>query len=102
MSKWLGEAEQNVAKLFAAARNSAKQGHPAIVFIDELDSLIGMHSSEVGGEARVRNQFLKEMDGIMDKGRKHPCLCNWIHQQTMGLGLAVHTKISEANLCSST
>lgn len=69
MSKWLGEAEQNVAKLFAAARNSAKQGHPAIVFIDELDSLIGMHSSEVGGEARVRNQFLKEMDGIMDKGR---------------------------------
>lgn len=69
MSKWLGEAEQNVARLFASARNSAQEGFPAIVFIDELDSLMGMRSMEVGGEARVRNQFLKEMDGIMDKGR---------------------------------
>jgi len=69
MSKWLGEAEQNVARLFNSARKSANEGRPAIVFIDELDSLIGMHSSEVGGEARVRNQFLKEMDGIIDKGK---------------------------------
>jgi len=69
MSKWLGEAEQNVAKLFSSARKSANNGRPSIVFIDELDSLIGRHSSEVGGEARVRNQFLKEMDGIIDKGK---------------------------------
>lgn len=69
MSKWLGEAEQNVARLFGSARKSAKDGVPSIVFIDELDSLIGLHSSEVGGEIRVRNQFLKEMDGIIDKGK---------------------------------
>ena len=69
MSKWLGEAEQNVARLFVSARKSADGGVPSIVFIDELDSLIGMHSSEVGGEIRVRNQFLKEMDGIIDKGK---------------------------------
>lgn len=69
MSKWLGEAEQNVARLFASARKSANGGHPSIVFIDELDSLIGIRSTEVGGEARVRNQFLKEMDGIIDKGK---------------------------------
>lgn len=69
MSKWLGEAEQNVARLFGSARKSANEGRPAIVFIDELDSLIGMHSNEVGGETRVRNQFLKEMDGIVDKGK---------------------------------
>lgn len=69
MSKWLGEAEQNVAKLFASARSSAQDGSPAIMFIDELDSLMGMRSMEVGGEARVRNQFLKEMDGISDKGK---------------------------------
>jgi SpoVK/Ycf46/Vps4 family AAA+-type ATPase len=69
MSKWLGEAEKNVAKLFNQARNTANNGRPAILFIDELDSLIGMHSNEVGGETRVRNQFLKEMDGVMDKGR---------------------------------
>ncbi len=69
MSKWLGEAEQNVARLFVSARKSANNGRPSIVFIDELDSLIGMHSTEVGGETRVRNQFLKEMDGIIDKGK---------------------------------
>jgi len=69
MSKWLGEAEQNVAKLFGSTRKSALEGKPAIVFIDELDSLMGKHSNEVGGEVRVRNQFLKEMDGIVDKGK---------------------------------
>jgi SpoVK/Ycf46/Vps4 family AAA+-type ATPase len=69
MSKWLGEAEQNVAKLFVSARKSANDGKPAIVFVDELDSLMGQHTNEVGGEIRVRNQFLKEMDSVMDKGR---------------------------------
>ncbi len=69
MSKWLGEAEKNVAQLFASSRKSANNGKPAIVFIDELDSLLGRHSSEVGGEVRVRNQFLKEMDGVIDKGK---------------------------------
>ena len=70
MSKWLGEAEQNVAKLFGSARKSSNDGKPAIVFVDEVDSLMGQHSNEVGGEIRVRNQFLKEMDGIVDKGKK--------------------------------
>ncbi|MGD8506257.1 MAG: AAA family ATPase [Candidatus Bathyarchaeota archaeon] len=69
MSKWLGEAERNVAELFGTSRKIANDGRPAIVFIDELDSLIGKHSNEVGGEVRVRNQFLKEMDGIIDKGK---------------------------------
>jgi vacuolar protein-sorting-associated protein 4 len=69
MSKWLGEAEQNVAKLFVSARKSSNDGKPAIVFVDELDSLMGQHTNEVGGEIRVRNQFLKEMDGVMDKGK---------------------------------
>jgi len=69
MSKWLGEAEQNVARLFGSVRKSAQEGRAAIVFVDELDSLMGKHSNEVGGEIRVRNQFLKEMDGIVDKGK---------------------------------
>lgn len=70
MSKWLGEAEQNVAKLFNSARKIALEDKkPVIIFIDELDSLMGKHSNEVGGEIRVRNQFLKEMDGIIDKGK---------------------------------
>jgi SpoVK/Ycf46/Vps4 family AAA+-type ATPase len=66
MSKWLGEAERNVANLFHRARKAAVDS-PSIIFIDELDSLMGVHHNEVGGETRVRNQFLKEMDGIIDK-----------------------------------
>ena len=70
MSKWLGEGEKNVKKLFSYARAKAKQGTPVIIFIDEIDALLGVHDSEVGGEVRVRNQFLKEMDGLQDKGSK--------------------------------
>ncbi|MEM2635152.1 MAG: AAA family ATPase [Nitrososphaerales archaeon] len=72
MSKWLGEAEKNVAQLFEYARNIViNENTPVIIFIDEVDSLLGTRSQEVGGEVRVRNQFLKEMDGIMDKGKKN-------------------------------
>jgi vacuolar protein-sorting-associated protein 4 len=70
MSKWLGEAEKNVSKLFTMARTMAeKEGLPVILFVDEVDSLLGNRNSEVGGEIRVKNQFLTEMDGINGKGK---------------------------------
>jgi len=68
MSKWLGEAEKNVAKLFQSMRKMIEKG-PVVIFMDEIDSLLGVRSQEIGGEVRVRNQFLKEMDGITDKGK---------------------------------
>ncbi|MGA2627180.1 MAG: AAA family ATPase [Candidatus Bathyarchaeia archaeon] len=67
MSKWLGESEKNVSELFASAHKSATDGHPVIIFIDEVDSLVGIRGDEVGGEVRTRNQFLQEMDSILDK-----------------------------------
>ena len=71
MSKWLGEAEKNVSKLFAMARKYAeKEGKPVILFVDEVDSLLGSRSSEVGGEVRTKNQFLTEMDGVNSKGKQ--------------------------------
>jgi len=70
MSKWLGEAEKNVSKLFSMARQYAeKEGKPVILFVDEVDSLLGSRSSEVGGEVRTKNQFLTEMDGVNQKGK---------------------------------
>jgi len=70
MSKWLGEAEKNVSKLFSMARDYAeKEGKPVILFVDEVDSLLGSRNSEVGGEVRVKNQFLTEMDGVNGKGK---------------------------------
>ena len=38
--------------------------------MDEIDSLIGIRGEEVGGEVRMRNQFMKEMDSIIDKNKK--------------------------------
>jgi len=70
MSKWLGEAEKNVSKLFRMARKYAeKEGKPVILFVDEVDSLLGSRNSEVGGEVRTKNQFLTEMDGVNGKGK---------------------------------
>jgi SpoVK/Ycf46/Vps4 family AAA+-type ATPase len=71
MSKWLGAAEQNVAKVFGSARHTAMAGKPVIIFMDEVDSILGVHTNEVGGEVRMRNQFLKEMDGLQDKGKNY-------------------------------
>jgi len=70
MSKWLGESEKNVAELFSSARQAAEAGKPVIIFIDEVDSLVGIRGDEVGGEVRTRNQFLKEMDSVLDKKRQ--------------------------------
>jgi len=65
LSKWYGESEQQIAKLFARARQVA----PCVIFIDEIDSLVparGMGGA--GGEpqvtARVVNTILAEMDGM--------------------------------------
>jgi len=71
MSKWLGEAEKNVSKLFKMARKYAERDNkPVILFVDEVDSLLGERTSEVGGEVRSKNQFLSEMDGVNGKGKE--------------------------------
>lgn len=69
ISKWLGESEKNVAELFENARHAAQEGRAVIIFIDEIDSFFGVRSDEVGGEVRTRNQFLQEMDSVLDKKR---------------------------------
>ncbi|MGI0005602.1 MAG: ATP-binding protein, partial [Nitrososphaera sp.] len=71
MSKWLGEAEKNISKLFKMARSlNEKESVPVLLFIDEIDSLLGQRNGEVGGEVRVKNQFLTEMDGINGKSKE--------------------------------
>ncbi|MEM0056929.1 MAG: AAA family ATPase [Candidatus Geothermarchaeota archaeon] len=68
LSKWLGESEKKVASLFKYLRHKAYQNIPVILFIDEADSLFGVRSNETGGEVRARNQFLREIDGLEEKG----------------------------------
>lgn len=62
MSKWAGESEQRVAKLFKRARAN----RPSIIFIDEIDALLRRRSADTSTkwEERVLSQFLGELDGL--------------------------------------
>ncbi|NNC72703.1 MAG: CDC48 family AAA ATPase [Sphingomonadaceae bacterium] len=63
LSKWYGESEQQIAKLFARARQVA----PTVIFIDELDSLVPARGGGLGEPQvteRVVNTILAEMDGL--------------------------------------
>ena len=64
MSKWVGEAEQNIQKLFSAARSCER----AIIFIDEVESLIPKrrHSGSTVMQ-RVVPQILAELEGFEAK-----------------------------------
>jgi transitional endoplasmic reticulum ATPase len=63
LSKWYGESEQQIARLFARARQVA----PCVIFIDELDSLVPARGGAMGEPQvteRVVNTILAEMDGL--------------------------------------
>ena len=63
LSKWYGESEQQISRLFARARQVA----PCVLFIDEIDSLVparGSGNLEPQVTGRVVNTILAEMDGM--------------------------------------
>lgn len=61
LSKWVGEAEQNIRKLFTAAKAEPK----AIIFIDEIESLVpSRRDSQSSVMTRVVPQILQEMEGF--------------------------------------
>jgi transitional endoplasmic reticulum ATPase len=65
MSKYYGESEEQLRDVFEEATENA----PAIIFMDELDS-IAAKRSEAGGdvERRVVAQLLSLMDGLDERG----------------------------------
>jgi transitional endoplasmic reticulum ATPase len=62
LSKWVGESEQKVAKLFTKARAN----RPSVIFIDEIEGLLRRRTSDTAApwEQRVVGQFLRELDGL--------------------------------------
>ena len=61
-SRWVGESEENLRRVFVQARQSA----PAIIIFDELDSFASARGTFTGSgvEHSMVNQLLTEMDGF--------------------------------------
>jgi len=64
-SKWFGEDEKNVRALFSLAAKVS----PTIIFIDEVDSMLGQRSRVGEHEAmrKIKNEFMAHWDGLLSK-----------------------------------
>ncbi|KXG32842.2 hypothetical protein SORBI_3003G213100 [Sorghum bicolor] len=65
MSKWFGEAEKSIQALFSLATKIA----PSIIFMDEVDSMLGTRerSNENEVSRRIKSEFMTHWDGILSK-----------------------------------
>ncbi|GLT34806.1 hypothetical protein SLA2020_093010 [Shorea laevis] len=64
-SKWFGEDEKNVRALFTLAARVS----PTIIFVDEVDSMLGQRSRVGEHEAmrKIKNEFMAHWDGLLTK-----------------------------------
>ncbi|TVU49895.1 hypothetical protein EJB05_01235, partial [Eragrostis curvula] len=64
-SKWLGEGEKYVKAIFSLASKLS----PAVIFVDEVDSLLGRRESSGEHEAmrKMKNEFMINWDGLRTK-----------------------------------
>jgi SpoVK/Ycf46/Vps4 family AAA+-type ATPase len=60
MSKWVGDSQKNVKLLFDAVRASKR----AVLFLDEMDGLLGARGSSSTVRNGVVSEFLQEMEGL--------------------------------------
>ncbi|KAK9749828.1 hypothetical protein RND81_02G153600 [Saponaria officinalis] len=81
-SKWIGEGEKLVRAPFGVA--SCRQ--PAVIFVDEIDSLLSQRKSEGEHEAsrRLKAQFLIEMESF-DSGTEQILLIGNVHSMMFAL-----------------
>ena len=61
VSKWVGDSEKNLSKLFHAAQAHA----PAVIFIDEVDSIGTSRSGEYKWADNLLNHLLQLVDGVV-------------------------------------
>lgn len=68
MSKYYGDAEKTTRALFSLATKLA----PAIIFVDEVDSLLGQRDRRNENELprRIKNEFMTHWDGLLSKSNE--------------------------------
>ncbi|HEY0188962.1 MAG TPA: proteasome ATPase [Cellulomonas sp.] len=66
LNKYVGETERHIRLIFARAREKASQGHPVVVFFDEMESLFRTRGTGVSSdvETTIVPQLLAEIDGV--------------------------------------
>lgn len=66
LNKYVGETERHIRLIFARAREKASQGHPVVVFFDEMESLFRTRGTGVSSdvETTIVPQLLSEIDGV--------------------------------------
>ena len=66
MSKYFGESTKIISETYGTARDCS----PAVVFLDEFESLCASRDdSDSGTERRILSTILSELDGLAEKGR---------------------------------
>lgn len=71
LSKYVGASEENIRSMFdKARRHKQKHGVPAVIFVDEAESILGTRGASGGSymDRTIVPQFLAEMDGLDDSG----------------------------------
>ncbi len=67
MSKYFGESTKIISELYGTARDMS----PAVIFLDEFESLCGSRNEgDTGTERRILSTILSELDGLAEKGRE--------------------------------
>jgi len=66
LNKYVGETERHIRLIFSRAREKASEGHPVVVFFDEMESLFRTRGSGVSSdvETTIVPQLLAEIDGV--------------------------------------
>ena len=66
LNKYVGESERQIREVFKKAKERAEDGHPVIVFFDEMDALFRTRGTGISSdmEATIVPQFLSEIDGV--------------------------------------
>jgi len=66
LSKWVGEGEETIRNIFRAAKEASRDGYPAVIFWDEIDSVARtrQETHAYATEKTIVPTLLSELNGL--------------------------------------